>query len=540
MKHRGRGGVLGLICLFWVILTAWSGLPTMAQETPAPALPEIYLLDVTSAPAGSFIVVAGRDFGTAGTLRFGSTQASDVVSWNSARIVARVPAGAGSPVTVQTSAGTSNGRAFSTHSGRTLWVSKSGSDSNSGTEAAPFLTIDRARTASAPGDVILIHGGTYLEASGGAGLYLRSGNSGTASAPITYRGYPGESVIIDGRNGGGSTVYVAASHIQFTGLRITGASGTGWVATNQVSSVRIADSDLYENNVVNPGSSGAGINIQHGTTAVKVLGNRIRDNGSSVLDHGLYIKGNQMEIAYNEVYGNFGYGIHVYNDSGGQFQDAWVHSNRSWSNGRSGILVSRGSVGTTVENNVSYENEASGIALLYNPQNTVVRNNTTYNNGGSSYYEIWIAESANTTLRNNIVSSSAARMLRVDSSASGVDVNFTLYDQGGSGTFRWRDASYDFAGYRQQTGQDANSKVDVAGFVAAVNHDYHLSANSPALDCGDAANSPAVDMEGYARPWGGGVDLGAYEYSEAGSGPPDPDYPSPVTNVRRTDRTDSF
>jgi hypothetical protein len=50
-----------------------------------------------------------------------------------------------------------------TISAKEYHVSKSGNDSNSGTEEAPFLTIQTAANASQPGDVITVHKGTYRE-----------------------------------------------------------------------------------------------------------------------------------------------------------------------------------------------------------------------------------------------------------------------------------------------------------------------------------------------------------------------------------------
>lgn len=48
-------------------------------------------------------------------------------------------------------------------------------------------------------------------------------------------------------------------------------------------------------------------------------------------------------------------------------------------------------------------------------------------------------------------------------------------------------------------------------FVAAWNGDYHLQANSPAIDIGTAFGVPYSDIEGMTRPKGAGHDMGAYE-----------------------------
>ena len=46
---------------------------------------------------------------------------------------------------------------------RIYHVSKTGSDRNPGTEAAPFLTIQRAADAAQAGDRVVVHGGVYRE-----------------------------------------------------------------------------------------------------------------------------------------------------------------------------------------------------------------------------------------------------------------------------------------------------------------------------------------------------------------------------------------
>ncbi|MDO6761474.1 carbohydrate-binding protein [Tamlana sp. 2_MG-2023] len=70
-----------------------------------------------------------------------------------------------------------------------IHVSKTGNDSNSGTEASPYRTIEKAANVAVAGDVVIIHEGTYEET-------LTPKNSGTAGNPITFRGAPGEAVII--------------------------------------------------------------------------------------------------------------------------------------------------------------------------------------------------------------------------------------------------------------------------------------------------------------------------------------------------------
>ena len=48
-------------------------------------------------------------------------------------------------------------------SGTTIHVSKKGIDTNNGSESSPLLTITAASKMAMPGDVILVHQGTYRE-----------------------------------------------------------------------------------------------------------------------------------------------------------------------------------------------------------------------------------------------------------------------------------------------------------------------------------------------------------------------------------------
>ncbi len=71
------------------------------------------------------------------------------------------------------------------------YVSTSGSDSNPGTETAPWRTIQKAVDSVNPGNTILVRAGTYNESI----VLTRSGSSGSV---IKLANYPGESVEING------------------------------------------------------------------------------------------------------------------------------------------------------------------------------------------------------------------------------------------------------------------------------------------------------------------------------------------------------
>ncbi|MDF7799095.1 Ig-like domain-containing protein [Pontiellaceae bacterium B1224] len=82
--------------------------------------------------------------------------------------------------------------AASVSAGMDYFVSTAGSDTNDGTLAGPFASIQHAVDQMAPGDTCYIRGGTYREVVDLAGVAGSSGN------PITLTAYQDETVTLDG------------------------------------------------------------------------------------------------------------------------------------------------------------------------------------------------------------------------------------------------------------------------------------------------------------------------------------------------------
>ncbi len=81
---------------------------------------------------------------------------------------------------------------FSNNSGNIIHVAKTGDDSNDGSQKSPLLTINAASKVAMPGDLILVHEGTYRE-------WVKPERGGIAvDKRITYRSAPGENVSIKG------------------------------------------------------------------------------------------------------------------------------------------------------------------------------------------------------------------------------------------------------------------------------------------------------------------------------------------------------
>jgi Right handed beta helix region len=100
---------------------------------------------------------------------------------------------------------------LSAQSGSTFYVATTGSDANSGSYTAPWLTIQHAADTVTAGATVYVEGGVYNEA-------VNFPNSGTASKPITFASAAGQTAVIDGTGLSCCTSNPASSGNQTEGL----------------------------------------------------------------------------------------------------------------------------------------------------------------------------------------------------------------------------------------------------------------------------------------------------------------------------------
>ena len=396
----------------------------------------------------------------------------------------------------------------------TKWVSNDGSDVNGdGTEANPWKSLQFAADSVGPGDYVIVKPGNYW------GMNMTT--DGKADARITFHAMPG--VFIDEPN----------PENQLDGINLEGAD---YVTIEGFSVADMPRAGLRSVN--NDGVILRGNHSDHNTMWGILTGwseNIIVENNvvsRSQVEHGIYISNSAdgAIIRNNIVWGN--------NDSGIQFNaDRYLPGDGVHSN-------------NLVEGNVIYDNGVGGGAALNfdGVQDSIVRNNLLYNNHstGIVLYVGFAADSSTNNLieNNTVVMAADARwaLLMTDGSSGNTVVNNILLNlnptrgsmtveanslpalsdhnivqnlfqtDGYNGSFsQWQS----FSG-----GQDGNSLVysqaDIAAaldalFVDAASGDFHLKANSPAIDVGDPFHAPAVDIYQHARPTGMGVDIGAFE-----------------------------
>src|SRR5271155_1598122 len=171
--------------------------------------------------------------------------------------------------------------------GATFFVSKKGSDSNPGTIGLPWLTIQHAANSVSAGATVYVFGGVYNES-------VNFPASGTASAPITFQSYPGQTAVIDGA---GLTVNGTRGLINIVGKR-------SYITVNGFENRNYTTSN--ENNVP------TGVWITGSGTGVRILNNRVHHittkaeangNAFGISVYGTQTKPiTQLVISGNEVY----------------------------------------------------------------------------------------------------------------------------------------------------------------------------------------------------------------------------------------------
>lgn len=344
--------------------------------------------------------------------------------------------------------------------GRTFYVSRTGSDSNPGTRKRPWRRIQKALKALKPGQTALVRGGTYTE-------NLLMSRAGTASAPITVAAYPGQRVVLHAASASdakGDTYPIqiasGAAYFRLRGFVIEGSFGTS--AANVYFSGSANHIELSRNEIRY--GQDLGVFAARTTSYLQILGNRIHDNGWNHVtgqhqSHGIYIEGANDLIANNVIYNHpYGFGIQIYPAN----HDTVVVDNTIAASAHSGIVV-------------------GGSGGVYN---IIVRNNALYPSGdtyGGDYGVEMdsICPTGPVTIDHNVIY--AYKVAPAEGGCSHVDTS------GG------------------------NTLADPR-FVNYASRNLHLQPGSPAVDQASSAWSETSDADGRSRPQGAGPDIGAFEF----------------------------
>jgi len=437
----------------------------------------------------------------------------------------------------------------------TYYVAKNGDDSHLGTEAQPWLTIQKAADTLVAGDTIYIKAGTYTEV-------VTPQNSGAPGQYITYATYGSDVVVLDGENlrpvgtprWGGLLQIYGKHYIKVKGLRAINSRYAGFLTDEQ------SDHIVFENNSTS-GTWSSGISAWNCTNLI-IDGNDIRwaCQGDGAVQECLTVSNTDtFEIKNNHVYdrlvgvtGGGGEGIcskdanhngRIYNnhvhdlfqlgiyvDAWGSHEDGIEVYNNLVHDTRNGISltdeINTGSLtNVRVYNNIVYNNRESGIIISDNvgglpvgdgpKQNITIINNTVFHNGyglagwgGGITIVTKNPASNNLVVRNNICSQNSAwQIMRSRVIEPRTTVEYNLLD-----------GANDYTDADDRATSGTNFRTGSPQFVNAAAYDFYLQPGSPAIDGGSPTSAPLTDYAGTTRPKDGdGIgsalfDIGAYEY----------------------------
>jgi hypothetical protein len=448
------------------------------------------------------------------------------------------------------------------------YVALTGNDSNPGTAALPWRTIQKACNAATPGMTVLVMPGTYNEkvvvnVSGSAGNYIVLQANGAVT--ISGNGKKGKHLVdlsnrhhfkligfeltddlnvSDGSGirveGTGHDLEISHNNIHnITGKDAMGITVYGTSGTEAIYNLVIDANEIYD---CQPAQSET-LTLNGNVRDFQVTGNYIHDVNNIGID---FIGGEgTCPVAANDAarngvcrantvarsrsnYGG-GYGAGIYVDGGHDL----VIENNLVTECDLGIEIgaeNSGVVATAivVRNNLLYRNDkvglvfggyASGTGRVRGCQflnNTLYKNDTLQDGNG----ELWIQYADGNLVANNIFYCGPQNVLMsvgANGSANTLDYNLWFSERGsGQAEFTWNGKTYTgFSAYRSASKQDTHSLFADPALVSPDQGDLHLQALSPARNAGDPAFVPATgetDIDGQARVAEGRVDLGADEF----------------------------
>lgn len=337
-----------------------------------------------------------------------------------------------------------------------LYVATTGSDTNPGTELRPFKTIVKASQAAVPGTVVHVAAGTYPGS-------FQTAKNGTATARITYvSDVKYGAVIVPPAGSQRNKAWTnTGNYVDIVGFQIDGTrtqTGVKW----WTGILSLGSYNLIKNNYIHhiatssadcTSNGGAGINTNNynGGYHNDIFGNVVTNIGSTgcIYIHGIYMATSGL-VKNNVVHSIGNWGIHLWHDAA----------------------------------NIDIAN------------NTVTKSGGGILVGGGGYYQI--AQADYVDVSNNIVYGNARGIMEQgDYGTNNRYFNNLSYGNTQSNYALWSKFSGAISGDPQ--------------FLNFTGNDFRVSATSPAIDKGSAANAPGDDILGVARPLGGVVDLGAYE-----------------------------
>lgn len=172
-----------------------------------------------------------------------------------------------------------------------------------------------------------------------------------------------------------------------------------------------------------------------------------------------------------------------------------LNANKIKNNSSYGVRIMYNSRNCTFHNNILYSNK-SGIEVLAGCDTAEIVNNTLYENSKN----VWIFNSKDILIQNNII----------------VEGDYGIYAQESNATVNYNTFTRTpKPGYITGMEIGKYNNFEDPMFMDVENENFRININSPCVDFGTLEHAPGTDFEGKGRPYGEGVDVGAYEVTSA-------------------------
>jgi MYXO-CTERM domain-containing protein len=421
------------------------------------------------------------------------------------------------------------------------YVSPTGSDSNPGTQASPWGTVQKAASTAAAGDTVWFRGGTYAitTPSGSNGIeFSKSGTSDTNR--IKYWAYAGEVPVIDFTNmkvsSSGYTMgmHVTGSYLHFKGIEEKGVpmindsnngiavddpashdifellnlhhnAGNGiFIGTKQNGGHQIINCDAHDNydpspNGKSPGENADGFGVHYQTAGDSTIIRGCRAWWNS--DDGYDFINQEVPVTIENSYA---YGSGYINSGTGQAGNGNCFK----------IGSSKTGIRHLVQNNVAWGCRASGFYANHSSGGNTWYNNTAYKNGTqfNMLASTWSAPNGGGTRTDGVsLTGAKAHILRNNigfpNDNQYIGANYGTDSQFNSWDLSITPADKDFLSVAVPTpGSGILGPRQADGSPPNVDF-LKLATGSAMIDKGTDVKLPFV---------GAAPDLGAYEYGATG------------------------
>ena len=419
----------------------------------------------------------------------------------------------------------------------TYHVDPSGDDAGAGSAASPWRTVQHAADSVVPGDTVVVHPGVYVES-------VLIATSGTAGAPVVFRGEPGAILECPDPEASLSAFAVASGvgHVVVEGFTARGGYHETILLRADAHDIVLRDLDLHENrtgiwvagahDVVVEGCS-IRDNTVHG---LRVLGDStgvlVRDTVSRGHDDGIGCDGNADGFIVEETASDVtfeGCVAELNGEDGFDVQGDAVTLARSVSrgNGCAGMKLSQDA---RVENALLVGNSVGILttSLFAAPTSIEIVNATIADNDGQQIH-LQSAPDPNgvpapySVLVRNVIARGAGKAIEAERGVqltadhnlffrdSTAERLIVLHTDEGQELFSGQQVNEGV--WHAVSGQGAGTWAMLPDFVDSVA--YRVAAGSAAGDGGSSTHAPTDDLDTAERPQGDATDVGAYESTGA-------------------------